>query len=310
YSASALAQFASCPYKFYLSALARLAEPERIAEVDELDARQRGVLFHAVQRDVLEALQAAELLPLTEAGWPLARELLSSCLSRALDQAREAYAPAIARVFDTALASLSADLEGWLRALLADADWQPWHAELEFGFERRSQPLAAPRAQVLIARGLLLSGAIDLVERHVSGAASGQPLLRATDHKTGSAQGKLIVSSGGSVLQPLLYALALEQLFPEAQVRGGRLHFCTKRGRYEVQEVLLDDVARDVARRILATIGGMLERGFLPAAPAPGACDSCKYRVVCGPYEEERVRSAKSGDKARLALLQELRGLP
>jgi ATP-dependent helicase/nuclease subunit B len=311
YSASALAQFASCPYKFYLSALARLAEPERIAEVDELDARQRGVLFHAVQRDVLTELQAAGLLPLTEAGVARARELLVACLERALEQAREAYAPAIDRVFDAALSSLRADLSGWLSTLLADRDWQPLHAELEFGFERqRDAQDAGVREQVRLAPGLLLSGAIDLVEQHIAPTPEGQLLLRATDHKTGTAQGKLFVSQGGTVLQPLLYALALEQLFPGAAVRGGRLHFCTKRGRYEVQEVVLNDQARQVAQRVVAAIGGMLERGFLPAAPARGACELCKFRVICGPYEEDRVAQVKARDGARLLPLIELRGLP
>ncbi|HKP55270.1 MAG TPA: PD-(D/E)XK nuclease family protein, partial [Polyangiales bacterium] len=312
YSASALAQFASCPYKFYLSALARLSEPERIAEVDELDARQRGVLFHAVQRDVLQELQAAGLVPLTEAGHERARELLALCLERALAQAREVYAPAIERVFDAALASLRADLSGWLSRLFADRDWQPLHAELEFGFERlrSAQDEGGLREQVRVAQGLLLSGAIDLVEQQATPAPDGRRVLRATDHKTGVAQGKLFVSQGGAVLQPLLYALALEQLFPTAAVRGGRLHFCTKRGRYEVQEVVLDDQARQVAQRIVAAIGGMLERGFLPAAPQRGACESCKFRVICGPYEEDRVAQVKARDGARLLPLVELRSLP
>jgi CRISPR/Cas system-associated exonuclease Cas4 (RecB family) len=141
-------------------------------------------------------------------------------------------------------------------------------------------------------------------------AADGRVLLRATDHKTGVAQSKLSVSQGGTVLQPLLYALALEQLFPDAVVRGGRLHFCTKRGRYEVQEVVLNDQARQVAQHIFAAISGMLERGFLPAAPARGACDACKFQVVCGPYEEERVAQVKARDGARLLPLLQLRGLP
>ena len=50
YSATSLATFAGCPYRFYLRALARVAEREPFSEIDELDARQRGVLFHAVQQ--------------------------------------------------------------------------------------------------------------------------------------------------------------------------------------------------------------------------------------------------------------------
>ena len=64
YSASALAQFASCPYRFFLHAVMGVSEREQVPELDELDARQRGVLFHAVQREVLSALSEHGLLPL------------------------------------------------------------------------------------------------------------------------------------------------------------------------------------------------------------------------------------------------------
>jgi len=32
-----------------------------------------------------------------------------------------------------------------------------------------------------------------------------------------------------------------------------------------------------------------IELGFLPAAPASGACAWCDFRAVCGPHEEVRV---------------------
>jgi CRISPR/Cas system-associated exonuclease Cas4 (RecB family) len=311
YSASALAQFTACPYKFYLNALMRLSEPERIAEVDELDPRERGILFHAVQREVVLALQAEQLLPLTEANLPRARELLQRCLDTELARAREAYAPAIERVFDAALGSLRSDLEGWLRALSGDREWSPLHAELEFGFAHRSLPdRAAARSAVSIDPGLLLSGAIDLVEEHTESRAAGQRVLRATDHKTGAVPGKLNVTQGGTVLQPLLYALALERLFPDATVRGGRLHFCTARGRFEVQDVPLTARARETGERLIRAISTMLESGFLPAAPDREACESCSYRVICGPYEEERVAQVKAKESFRLAPLFQIRDLP
>jgi ATP-dependent helicase/nuclease subunit B len=311
HSASTLAQFTACPYKFYLNALMRLSEPERIAEVDELDPRERGILFHAVQREVVLALQADELLPLTEANLPRARELLQRCLEIELARAREAYAPAIERVFDAALGSLRSDLEGWLRALAQDDEWSPLHAELEFGFAHRNLPdRAASRAAVSIEPGLLLSGAIDLVEEHTESRATGARVLRATDHKTGAVPGKLGVTQGGTVLQPLLYALALERLFPGATVRGGRLHFCTSRGRFEVQDVPLTARARETGERLIRAISSMLEAGFLPAAPDREACENCSYRVICGPYEEERVAQVKAKESFRLAPLFQIRDLP
>jgi CRISPR/Cas system-associated exonuclease Cas4 (RecB family) len=163
---------------------------------------------------------------------------------------------------------------------------------------------------VSIDPGLLLSGAIDLVEEHTESRAAGQRVLRATDHKTGAVPGKLNVTQGGTVLQPLLYALALERLFPDATVRGGRLHFCTARGRFEVQDVPLTARARETGERLIRAISTMLESGFLPAAPDREACESCSYRVICGPYEEERVAQVKAKESFRLAPLFQIRDLP
>ena len=50
-----------------------------------------------------------------------------------------------------------------------------------------------------------------------------------------------------------------------------------------------------------------LAAGFLPAAPRDGACRYCDYRIVCGPYEEIRLRRK---DQGRLARLRLLRGTP
>ena len=51
----------------------------------------------------------------------------------------------------------------------------------------------------------------------------------------------------------------------------------------------LDPAARALFGEWLAALGALLQTGFLPAAPRKEACERCGYRVVCGPYEEERV---------------------
>ena len=61
-----------------------------------------------------------------------------------------------------------------------------------------------------------------------------------------------------------------------------------------------------MARQALSIIDESLHQGFLPAAPRAKACDNCDYRVVCGPYEEER--SARKS-KPELKLLRELRSM-
>jgi ATP-dependent helicase/nuclease subunit B len=156
---------------------------------------------------------------------------------------------------------------------------------------------------VVLDCGLRLRGSIDLVEQSPGGS------LRATDYKTGRVRGKpgATVVGGGEVLQPVLYALALEKLFPEARVDAGRLYYCTAAGGFEEVPIPLDDEARRAADEVARVIGGALAEGFLPAAPDRGACTYCDYRAVCGPYEE--ARAAKKLPE-RLAQLRQLRGLP
>jgi ATP-dependent helicase/nuclease subunit B len=154
-------------------------------------------------------------------------------------------------------------------------------------------------------------GAMDLVEQNAQLAPDGRTVLRVTDYKSSlPEEGRGSITYGGKLLQPLLYALALERLFPGARVSAGRLYFCTARADFAAHEVALDDAARALFGELTGAIGALLQTGFLPAAPRKDACRGCSYRVVCGPYEEERVAGVKVKDMARLAPLFRLRDLP
>jgi hypothetical protein len=317
YSATALAQFASCPYRFFLYAIMGLSEREEVAELDELDARQRGVLFHTVQRLVLQQLSDRGLLPLEPARLPEAEALLTEIFAQEVARAREEHAPVIQRVFELALSNLRTDLREWLRRIAEERSWVPAHFELGFGLAASDQRDRRSSVEpVALDVGILLRGAIDLVEQSVHKAPDGRLMLRATDHKTGQnelRQGAIL--AGGRVLQPVLSALALERLFPEARVDSGRLYFCTTRADFQSHEVPLHAAARNMARELAQAIQTMLSQGFLPAAPGrfrgEGAeCERCSYRVVCGPYEPERVARVKAPDAQRLAPLHHLRNLP
>ena len=145
-----------------------------------------------------------------------------------------------------------------------------------------------------------LRGVIDLVEKR-----SG--VLRVTDHKTGKAPSAIPQAvGGGGILQPLIYALAAENLLG-APVESGRLSYCTQRGGYQQIDIAADARGRGRIHRVLEIIDSYIERGFLAAAPAKDACVYCDYRPVCGPYEELRARRKKGEE---LDDLLELRGLP
>src|SRR5207237_823476 len=76
-----------------------------------------------------------------------------------------------------------------------------------------------------------------------------------------------VIIGGGQILQPVLYALVLEQMVREP-VEGGRLYYCTADGGFQERVVPLDGESRASAGTVLEVVGRALVDGFLPAAPA------------------------------------------
>jgi ATP-dependent helicase/nuclease subunit B len=231
------------------------------------------------------------------------RETLGRVLDRVAARYKDRLAPAIERVWEDGVAAIRADL---LESLLREsqrAAWTPWKLELAFGLsESRGRDPSSSNRAVPLDCGITLRGSIDVVEEAPDGT------LRATDYKTGKPRQRASsVIGGGESLQPVFYALALEKLFPDRKIAGGRLSYCTSAGEFKEVKVPLDRAARDAADRVAATVGQALSRGFLPAAPAKDACRFCDYRPVCGPWEEER--SGKKKDQEELEALKALRSL-
>ncbi|HUO05731.1 MAG TPA: PD-(D/E)XK nuclease family protein [Candidatus Binataceae bacterium] len=285
YSPTALQNFSACPYRFLLQAIHRLEPREEPEAIDAIDPLTRGGLFHEVQYEVLTALRDRGALPVMPGNLDGAQKLVDELLETVAARWHDELAPAIERVWSDGIDSIRADLREWLRRAAHDPEgWRPESFELSFGLPDRAQ--ADPNssaAPVALEGGLRLRGAIDLIERDGAGR------LRVTDHKTGKVRAdKNFVLGGGKTLQPVLYALAAEHLL-KSPIHSGRLYYCTAAGGYEERVVEIGDEARASTRDFTAIVGGALNDGFFPAAPAAGECRWCDYQRVCGPYEERRV---------------------
>ena len=304
YSATALEQLALCPYRFYLRSVVKLT-PRLVPDaLEQLDPLTRGNLMHQAQHDVLHALRERGALPVTSESLPEARAVLDEVLVEVAARFREQHAPAIMRVFDDAVQDARSDLVEWLARAADRPDWVPIAFELAFGVQPREGVTHDPASHdepVVLQSGLTLRGAIDLVERRGD-------TLRATDYKTGLVPDMTgPVTDGGRSLQRVLYALALEVLMPEREVLGGRLYYCTVRGRFEQRFTSLSETARGAVATIAEVLEASIKRGFLPALPQKDACARCEYRAVCGPEEERRVERKKA---RATAPFQRIRRLP
>jgi CRISPR/Cas system-associated exonuclease Cas4 (RecB family) len=305
FSATALQHYAACPYRFFLYTVHRLEPRQDPASIEFMDPLTRGDLVHDVQFRVLTQLRDEGRLPLGPSSLKHAFELLDAALVDEAETRAEKLAPAIPRVWEDGVDAVRADLREWLRRHADATDgWVPHRFELSFDVAERDRAHADPSSietPVPLPGGLLLRGAIDLVERREDGR------LRVTDHKSGKVSAPAgVVVGGGAVLQPVLYALAAEELL-KAPVVEGRLYYCTAVGEYTERVVELDAASRGAAATVIDAVGAALRDAFLPAAPAPGACRWCDYRSVCGPYEETRVERKPP---ERLAALTRLRELP
>lgn len=218
FSATALQSYAACPYRFYLYALARLAPREVPVPLEELDPLQRGSLVHDIQFETLSALRDEGLLPMDGERLASALGVLEAVADRVVERTRDQLFPALERVFDDNVALIRSDLREWLRRLAADRAWVPWRFELAFGLiHGDGRDPHSQDAPVLLDNGLRLRGAIDLVESSRALRTAGvPPALRATDSKSGRVSVRSgAVIAGGTSLQPVLYALALEKLIPD-----------------------------------------------------------------------------------------------
>jgi CRISPR/Cas system-associated exonuclease Cas4 (RecB family) len=302
YSLSALQRFAACPYQFLLAAVYRLQPMERPESLQRLDPLTRGSLVHEIQATFFRALDRQGALPVTAATLDEARRRLDAVIDDVADRQHDELVPAVERVWADEIASIRRDLHAWLEIIAREGEeWQPKYFELAFGQVPGERDPHSVEQSVAIEGRYLLRGAVDLIEEHRQ-----TKLLRVTDHKTGRKPERIdrVILGGGEVLQPVLYALAVERALGRP-VRSGRLFYCTAAGSFHPHEIPLNDVTRQGGLEVLQVIDRAIELGFLAAAPSEEACSRCDFRPVCGPHVFRRVSRKPQDSLADLLALRE-----
>lgn len=285
YSLTALQRYSACPYQFALAAIYRLRPMEQPEPLQRMDPLSKGSLFHEIQTRLLTALRTAGTLPVTQDTVDGVRVHLDQVITEVADRAYDDLAPAVDRVWRDEIAAITRDLRAWLDLLAADGEeWTPTWFEFGFGEVPGERDPASRAEDAVVEGGFRLRGAIDLVEEHRQTG-----LLRVTDHKTGRKPDRIekAIVAGGTVLQPLLYSLALESY--GYRVSHGRLFYCTEAGSFFPHPIPLNDITRPAALEVLQVIDRAIEQAFLVAAPAAEACSRCDFQVVCGQDVARRV---------------------
>jgi RecB family exonuclease len=300
YSVSALQHYAACPYRFLLSAIYRLAPIEAPAPLQRMDPLTRGSLFHRIQAELFRALERGGLLPPRVESRARIVGVLEETIAAVAGEFADKLAPALDRVWRDEIAAIARDLHVWIDEVIADDAWEPWRFELAFGLpDRTGHDNRSLRDPVAIDGRFTLRGSIDLVERKRGGDR-----LRVTDYKTSRNRSqKNARLGGGTMLQPVLYSLAVEAA-TGLTAETARFWYCTSLGGFESHHVAIDAATRRAGLEVLEIVDRAVELGTFPAAPADRACAHCDFRPVCGPDQERRVHR-KAADL--LGDLQQLR---
>jgi hypothetical protein len=316
-SPTSLQEWASCPFRYFLSRSLRVGALEDPADVETISAADRGSLVH----EVLERFVAERLGRHGGAGWDA--------------DDREA----LLRIADAVEAGYR-DVGRTGRPLLWGAEWRALRRHLgrilDHDEEHTKSRAVAPSEvehpfgdgvvpPVVVeldgSRTLRFGGRIDRVDR----SADGRRLV-VLDYKTGRSDGYKVLDKArddhdivarGTLLQLPIYALAARDLHPDAEEVEAYYWFVGQRGVIEMKGGPIDAEADARFRDVLNTIVSGIEAGLFPARPGNDAwypsrgptfasCMFCDYDAVCSSGRGEQwVELREAPELARYVALAE-----
>lgn len=294
YSATQLATYATCPFRYFLRHLLRV-EPIDREEMREPPDLEIGKLLHRILERFHAEVQRRTLAGESPAGEELRRCLLEAAAT-AFEEVEKRGQSGARLLWEIRQQRLREDLLHYLRleTKRAPGGWIPEAFELRFG------PGTALVAEVRAGgRSIPLQGFIDRLDRHT--AHDGR---RVIDYKSGK-----IVREGPQALQLVLYLLAVTRDGSVSAQSEGRFVYVTRRGDHAVQRlpgIVLVERKADVEGWIAAVVHGIETGQFFPQPGSGGVrCKSCDYISVC----DVRV-TAQADLKARAGQVKWLDALP
>jgi ATP-dependent helicase/nuclease subunit B len=290
-SASRLATYAACGYRYLLQYVLRLEVAEEPTERERLDPLERGSLFHSVAERFLRGERDRGALPLQDT--PALHARLRAVAEQELTSFVAANPPLYTELWAQAKERFHADLVTWLRREIESSRRaSPAHFEVSFGLPFTSdtaEPHSREPLEIELGEGrtLRVAGKIDRIDRLPDGGL----ILR--DYKTGKAptkdDGQLL--RGGKQLQVPFYILAAARLFPDHPVVEAFLDYIDGGRRITIDPAI---VHQPRFRETLDAFVRAIADGLF--VPDPAACDYCDFMSVCGPKPliDRRLRHKQS----------------
>lgn len=299
-SATALEDYASCPRRYLLGRVLRLAEDDRPERIDEITPMERGNLVHAVlERFIASALEDEAVPPPGEPWPPAARERLVAILDERVADAQRRGITGGRVATHILRRRLGIEMDIFLTtddALRADRQSTPVEAELGFGMDDEPTEVVLPDG-----RAIRLRGYVDRVDATADGG------VLVIDYKGGSPRSFDGLAANpldnGRRLQLPLYARVVAERLGRDGPRTA-LYWLTRNGELrpvELEEQLEDDLNTTVAAALDGISGGLF-----PAVPGETVgwprltyanCRYCDFDKVC-PTDRQREWDRVRGDVA------------
>jgi RecB family exonuclease len=299
-SASRLALFATCGFKYMLENVLRLEPVLEPEERRRLEPIERGSLFHDVAEHFLRERRERGELPVRDTAEM--RQRLRELGDEVLDALVAGSPPRFTLLWERERARFHATMLSWLEREADAEGGTPAHFEIPFGLHWSpppGEPFSLEPLEIDLGdeRTLRVSGKIDRIDRREDGT------LALRDYKTGRApRDDGGTFRGGRQLQIPFYILAAQKLWPGQAVSQAFLDYVDG-GR----QVSFDPeaVTGEGLRSLLRSLVDAIAQGIF--VQDPSHCDWCDYTAVCGPKGlVERRRAYKLRD-SRLQRVLRLR---
>ncbi|MDE2779520.1 MAG: PD-(D/E)XK nuclease family protein [Chloroflexota bacterium] len=306
-SPTRLEAWATCPFRYFLGNVLRLAALEKPEDITVISPLERGSLVHAILERFIADSNAKGVLPPPGQPWGESDQVrLMEIAEEEFRQAEERGVTGKYLLWEMAKQNIRDDLARFLREeerLREGMNTGKVMVEARFGLGGDTPEVEDPTT------GLRFRGIIDRVDI----SADGESVL-VSDYKTGSINPYKSLDEDpidrGKRLQLGIYSLAAQRLFPNASGVRAAYWFISDRGGFKLLPSEYFDIEdSDTAQRFRSGVSTVVEgirSGVFPANPGSDEennnCKYCEFDSLCTSRRFDAWERKKTDSQAAIYL--------